>query len=86
MKDMISTFAPTSTPRVGSDRMSILGWKVSHLPRETFCIFPPLSEPTGIKAFGVFMFRLSIWFWAADISSFILKINFKKNPLENLDK
>src|SRR5262249_34952556 len=36
-----SALVPTSTPCVGSSRMRIRGSAASHLPRTTFCWFPP---------------------------------------------
>ena len=38
-----STFAPMSTPRVGSSRMSTRGSVASHFAMTTFCWFPPDS-------------------------------------------
>src|SRR5207302_963340 len=43
----ISPFAPTSTPRVGSSRISTFGSVASHFASTTFCWLPPLSWLTG---------------------------------------
>jgi hypothetical protein len=36
-------------PRVGSSRISTFGSMASHLPRTTFCWFPPLRFSTGVS-------------------------------------
>ena len=47
-----SSLAPTSMPRVGSDRISTLGRWVSHLASATFCWLPPDSEPSSMFGLG----------------------------------
>ncbi len=60
MSRWISTRAPTSTPRVGSSRMSTFGCNSSHRPMTTFCWLPPLSWPTGVSMLEVLIARSRI--------------------------
>ena len=48
-----SALAPTSIPRVGSSRISTLGWAFSHLASIVFCWLPPESCSTGVSSDGV---------------------------------
>ncbi len=51
MRWWISSTAPTSTPCVGSSRISTRGLTCMHRARMTFCWFPPLSvstPPSGV--------------------------------------
>ena len=60
MSRWISARAPTSTPRVGSSRISTFGCDCSHRPMTTFCWLPPLSWPTGVSTPGVLIARSRI--------------------------
>jgi len=51
----ISSRAPTSTPRVGSSRISTLGLRSIHRPTTTFCWFPPERVATPHSGEGVLM-------------------------------
>ncbi len=48
----ISTFAPTSMPRVGSSRTSTRGESASRRASSTFCWLPPDSVPAGRSRSG----------------------------------
>ena len=48
-----SAFAPTSIPRVGSSRISTLGWAFSHFASIIFCWLPPERCSTGVSSDGV---------------------------------
>ena len=56
----ISALAPTSTPRVGSSTMSILGLLASHLPTTTFCWLPPESLFTTCSPLVAMMLSCSM--------------------------
>jgi hypothetical protein len=47
---MMSNFAATSMPRVGSSRISSFGSVASQRASSTFCWLPPDSSPIGCSA------------------------------------
>jgi hypothetical protein len=47
---MISNFAATSMPRVGSSRINSFGSVASQRASSTFCWLPPDSSPIGCSA------------------------------------
>ena len=53
MSRWISALAPTSTPWVGSSRMSSAGLAASQRASATFCWFPPERLPTGVSSEAV---------------------------------
>lgn len=63
----ISAFAPMSMPRVGSSRISSLGWVISQRASSTFCWLPPLSALT--LASGLAGRMSSAWMYLATSSS-----------------
>ena len=58
----ICALAPTSTPRVGSSRISTLGSVISQRASSTFCWLPPLSVPTCCSGFAGRMSSAEIHF------------------------
>ena len=52
IRRMISAWAPTSMPRVGSSRISRRGAVASQRASSTFCWLPPDSSPIGVPASG----------------------------------
>ena len=69
MRLYISTFAPTSMPRVGSLRIISLGSVFSPLATTTFCWLPPESESTSVMMPGVLMPSFFTHSWAICFSS-----------------
>ena len=60
----ISAIAPTSTPRVGSSKMTMRGFCTSPLPITTFCWLPPESSTT--RALSLIALMLSVLVHSAD--------------------
>ena len=70
MVSRTSFLAPISIPRVGSETMRSLGFRVKAFARQTFCSLPPESSPAYCLVDRHFMASISTYFWAFSARAF----------------